>query len=247
MKRKIGLAFLAFLLVAGTLLATGCGSEDQALDSLRQDVVQLQKQLLEEKQAKQATEKQLAEEERMAEVATAVVEKEIADLEARLAEKEREDRLAELERAVSELQQPPMIVYPVIVPVPATVTPSFEAFEAKVYKGSNFDKYVGVLVNPYPISFNWQEGGPLNLTNDFSVRWQGTVYFEAGTYHFFVRANEGVRLYVDGRLLLDKWGPHGTTEYGVTTPLSAGSHQIRVDYREIKGPAEIFFSWTKIQ
>ncbi len=241
--KKVTLISLAFLLIAGMLMATmGCGGSE--IDLLREDVSKLRQQLLREEQ-------ESAQEKRISELVAAIVEEELSAFEAKLAEKAKEDRLAlaALEKALFELQRR-AAVHPqttVVVPVVTVPFSTYANFEAKVYKGDNFDEYIGLLSNPYPINFNWGRGGPLNLTDDFSVRWQGVVYFEAGTYRFFVRANEGVRLYVDGCLLLNRWGPQGTTEYEATTPLSAGSHQIQLDYREVKGPAEIFLTWTKIQ
>jgi len=255
-KRKVILTLVALLVVGALLAGTGCTSQKQPseLEQLQQKVDLLQAQILKEKQEKEAEKQRVAEEERIAQLAAKIAEEKLVAFEAKLAEKEKADRLAELEKKMTELESQRNAAQPGWKKYPSSSYPSMPyydpiaSFRAEVYRGDNFQEYVGILPNPYPIAFDWGQGGPLGLTNHFSVRWEGSVWFpEAGNYRFFMRVNEGTRLYVDGNLLLNKWSPRETTEYEVTSYLSAGYHQIRVDYRELKGPALIFLRWEKIQ
>jgi len=255
-KRKIGLASMALLLVGILLAGTGCGSQKEAteLDQLKREFVQFQTQLQEERQAQEAEKQKVGEEERIAQLAAAVASETLAALEAKLLEKEREARLAQLEKSIVELESqitaqssqpswrncpPPVRPYP----DSATTTANFKA---EVFSGENFDEYVGLLPDPYPVNFDWQYGGPFGLTNYFSVRWEGAVSFEQGTYRFRARADDGFRLYVDGQLLLDRWSPHTTRNHEITRSLS-GDHNIRLEYRELTGLSHISLSWEKIQ
>jgi type IV pilus assembly protein PilY1 len=54
----------------------------------------------------------------------------------------------------------------------------------------------------------------------------------AGTYTFTVRADDGLRLYVDGKLVLDKWIDQSATTYTVNVPLTAGTHTVVMQYYE---------------
>lgn len=47
------------------------------------------------------------------------------------------------------------------------------------------------------INFNWNSGPPAGgmPVNSFSVRWSGTFHFDAGTYRFYARVDDGVRVY----------------------------------------------------
>lgn len=234
--KKIFLMCLVLLLLA--VGAAGCGGSEEA-DSLREDV----NQLLLEKQERLVANEKAIKEERIAELASKVAEEKIAAFKAELAEKEKENRLTAIERSVAELQKPPIVVYSITVP--ADATPSSRAnFEARVYEGNDFNRYVGILTGPYPIDFTWNNGGPLNLSNSFSVRWKGTVWLEGGTYSFFVRANEGARLWVDGTKRLNRWGPR-TGEWERVISLSSGYHDIRLDYRNVAGLGEVYLDWTK--
>jgi hypothetical protein len=57
------------------------------------------------------------------------------------------------------------------------------------------------------VNFDWGSSSPDPLVNsdNFSVRWQGVFSFNQGDYNFAVTVDDGVRLYVDGVLIIDKW------------------------------------------
>ncbi len=97
------------------------------------------------------------------------------------------------------------------------------------------------------IAFNWGGGSPDPLiTPDlFAARWVSTQSFQAGTYRFFALVDDGVRVSVDGQLVIDEWFEHnGTTLIGDVT-LTAGVHALRVDYFEFGHNAQIYVWWEK--
>jgi hypothetical protein len=60
------------------------------------------------------------------------------------------------------------------------------------------------------VNFNWGKTSPdASIGNDhFSVRWSGQVQAKySQTYTFTVKADDGVRLWVNGQLLIDQWNP----------------------------------------
>jgi hypothetical protein len=74
--------------------------------------------------------------------------------------------------------------------------------------------------------------------DQFSIRWTATRQAPStGSYTFTVTADDGVRLYVDGALKIDRWLDQSPTTYSTTVPLGAGSHQIRMEYYENGGGA----------
>jgi hypothetical protein len=92
------------------------------------------------------------------------------------------------------------------------------------------------------VTFDWGESGPFpgeQPVDGFSARWERTDLFDAGVYTFAVRSDDGVRLYVDGELMLDLWaeGFHDWT--AVDRPMTAGRHRIRLEYFEATGPATV--------
>ncbi|MFM8470065.1 MAG: PA14 domain-containing protein [Limisphaerales bacterium] len=64
------------------------------------------------------------------------------------------------------------------------------------------------------VNFDWAEAPAENFPADqFSVRWSGIVQAPAtGRFTFITESDDGLRLWVDGRLLIDNWTDHGPTE-----------------------------------
>ena len=99
------------------------------------------------------------------------------------------------------------------------------------------------------LDFDWGAGSPSVScgvpTDGFSARFARNAAFEAGTYRFTVTGDDGVRLYVDGALRLDRWLDQAPTTYSVDVTLSAGAHALRLDYYENGGGAVAKLAWTK--
>ena len=97
------------------------------------------------------------------------------------------------------------------------------------------------------IAVNWGTGSPDPLiTPDlFAARWTSTQSFQAGTYRFFALVDDGVRIFVDDKPVVDEWSEHnGVTVFGDAT-LTAGTHVVRVDYFEFAHDAQIYVWWEK--
>ncbi len=112
----------------------------------------------------------------------------------------------------------------------------------------SFSRLARVQVDPN-IDFDWGGGAPgvPGIDSDhFAVRWSGTVTTTsvAGTYTFYVLADDGVRLWVDGQLLVDEWHGASGNEYSATIALGAGQRcLVAVEYYESGGDARVVFSW----
>ena len=101
------------------------------------------------------------------------------------------------------------------------------------------------------VNFDWGNGAPApEIDQDtFSVRWTGTVtpqYSEV--YTFIVTADDGVRLWLGNRQILNKWIDQSPTTYRVTsgTPLTAGQPvPIRLEFYESGGGAVAKIRWSR--
>ncbi|MFN2183560.1 MAG: PA14 domain-containing protein [Anaerolineae bacterium] len=98
------------------------------------------------------------------------------------------------------------------------------------------------------INFNWGNGSPRPdiPADNFSVRWTRRLSFnQAGTYRFRVETDDGTRLWVDGTLIVDEWRD-GYLLAQPTVLLSAGPHDLRMDYYEHTGGALARLSWELV-
>ena len=99
------------------------------------------------------------------------------------------------------------------------------------------------------IDFDWLTGSPDARvhSDNFSVVWTTSSHFQAGTYRFSTRSDDGVRVYVDDVLLFADWNIHPATEMFGDIDLSGGVHAIRVEYFEAEGLASVSVWWEKRQ
>jgi PA14 domain len=96
------------------------------------------------------------------------------------------------------------------------------------------------------INNDWGQGGPGAPVpvDDFSARWTGTFTFPAGDTTFTATADDGIRVFVDGTLIIDKFIDQSATTYTATRTLTAGAHDIKVEYYEHNEDAVAKASWT---
>jgi PA14 domain/FG-GAP-like repeat len=115
------------------------------------------------------------------------------------------------------------------------------------YNGLNFDNLALTRIDP-TIDFNWTLGSPGSAigTDRFSVRWTGKIqplYSEA--YTLYVRSDDGIRLWINGKLIIDDWTLHGLLEQKNTITLAADQiYDIKLEYYENTGGAASRLSWS---
>ena len=99
------------------------------------------------------------------------------------------------------------------------------------------------------INFNWGTGSPDAATigrNHFSARWTMDTSLNAGQYQFTVTADDGVRLYLDGKLIIDQWKDQAATTYTSIKMIGAGPHTITMEYYENAGVATAQLAWQTV-
>ena len=80
----------------------------------------------------------------------------------------------------------------------------------------------------------------------FSVRWTGRLEVgTAGNHYFRVFSDAGLRVSIDGTLEIDDWGPHPHHVAYKTLNLTAGQHDIQVEFREDTDHAMVGLSWRR--
>jgi len=98
------------------------------------------------------------------------------------------------------------------------------------------------------VNFDWGSGPPdPGIGADtFSARWIGQVQPRFNeTYTFYVVADDGVRLWVNNQLLVDRWIDQGPTEYAGFLSLQAGFlYDIKMEMYENGGGAVARLLWS---
>ncbi len=101
------------------------------------------------------------------------------------------------------------------------------------------------------LNLNWgYQGSPSASCNvpgtGFSTRWTRQVSFTAGTYRFSTSSDDGMRLYLDGQKVQDRWFDQPASQQTVDVALTGGTHTLIVEYYQASGNASAAVSWQQL-
>ena len=127
--------------------------------------------------------------------------------------------------------------------------------KAAYFGGANFETLATTRTDA-KVDFWWGEGGPNE--NDgkplagigpdkWSVRWTGQVQaLESGSYTFSTNTDDGLRLWVDGKMIIDHW-VGGPFPGGAGTIVLEGArkYSIKMEYFDDTQSASARLSWTR--
>lgn len=114
--------------------------------------------------------------------------------------------------------------------------------------GSYFaNEYLGgqpVLRLDPVLQFVWGTTAPISgiPADHFSARWQGEIETQLNEdYTLILRSDDGVRVWLDGALVINNWTYHGATDYSYVLP--SGRHTLAIEYMEGAVQAELQMFW----
>ena len=137
--------------------------------------------------------------------------------------------------------------------IPATALSTADGkpgLAGRYFKGRDFESPAGRVVDTV-IDKTWPEPPlqplPPGLSglDDFSARWEGVLEApEDGEYELGVKADDGVRLFVDGKTIVDDWASGGSRYGSGRVRLRKGQRvPIRIDYYQADGGRDLRLAW----
>jgi beta-glucosidase len=100
------------------------------------------------------------------------------------------------------------------------------------------------------VNFDWDKVSPAESfpREYFSVKWTGfLIPTESGTYDLSTKSDDGSKVIVDGRQVVDNWGYHGSVSAKGYIKLEKGHrYPLEIDYFQGDGGAEVLFAWKKL-
>ncbi len=103
------------------------------------------------------------------------------------------------------------------------------------------------LARTEAVDFDWGLGSPGTGVgpDTFSVRWSGKIVPRyTDEYRLFTVSDDGIRVWIDGFLVIDAWFDHAPTEHYADWPLEAGrAHDIVIEMYENGGGAVAKLLW----
>lgn len=124
-----------------------------------------------------------------------------------------------------------------------------DGLKAEYFDNRDFTNLKVTRVDP-TVNFNWRNNAPdVSMGRDtFSVRWTGQVmarYDE--TYSFYTTTDDGVRLWVNNQLIIDKFVNQASTQWSGDIDLQAGQrYDIRMEYYDNSGEAVSRLAWSSL-
>lgn len=98
------------------------------------------------------------------------------------------------------------------------------------------------------INFWWHGESPSKEINEdnFSIRWSGYLVPKiSGQYEISIATDDGIRLYVDDKLLIDDWFDRGVSSSNVKLLLEKNKpYRIKIEYYENAGDAVCVLGWN---
>lgn len=136
------------------------------------------------------------------------------------------DQLAEMEKGSKTHQKLPGIV--------------FQYFEAvRIQSVADLDKLA-----PVAEGFTNRIVLPPHRNEQFGLRYRGLVNAqESGSYSFHLTSDDGSKLYIDGKLVVDNDGVHPLRQANESVRLEAGDHNFTLLYFNAGGDHELKLTW----
>jgi hypothetical protein len=127
-----------------------------------------------------------------------------------------------------------------------TLTTRGTGLRGDYYTGTDFDSLVLSRIDPQ-IDFPWAGAAPDPAVGEsnFSIRWTGDVTAQfSETYTFYTITDDGIRLWINGQLIIDNWTHHGDTEDRGQIDLVAGQYcNLVMEYFQAGGGSIMQLGW----
>ena len=116
--------------------------------------------------------------------------------------------------------------------------------------------FIGNVTEPAQFDRNVGAGAVRGVTtnicgtppvDNFFVRYKMKTTTAAGVYNFTVAGDDGIRLYIDGTLVVGRWNDHSYLADAIQYTLTAGSHDFVLEYYENAGSARATISYGIVQ
>jgi outer membrane protein OmpA-like peptidoglycan-associated protein len=116
------------------------------------------------------------------------------------------------------------------------------------YNGLNFEKFIQTRRDAL-IDFNWRQEQPMPgvPAEEFTVRWSGwLVPPVTGHYVLHLTVDDGARVWLDGKQLLDEWRGQPLGYYSMPVDLQGGRpYRMRLDYCQYSRDARALLLWER--
>ncbi|NJN68522.1 MAG: hypothetical protein HC884_18330 [Chloroflexaceae bacterium] len=127
--------------------------------------------------------------------------------------------------------------------------PQTNQWHAIYRNGVNLDSAPSLVRNEPAIDYNWDQNAPGSgrwgiFADHFNIHWTKNVMFEPGIYEMQATTDDGIRVSINGREVIEAWYPQPSTSHTKRFRIKeTGDYPVLVEYYEIAGEALAQVSW----
>ena len=118
----------------------------------------------------------------------------------------------------------------------------------EIFRGESLKDLVTTRIDPN-IDWYWGDIRPDRdaPADHFSIRWSGWIQAPLeGRYKLTLMGDDGFRLFLDGKPLIDEWREGGHVTHSVSVDLTGRPQKIAIEYHDIDKAAWITFWWQPV-
>lgn len=114
----------------------------------------------------------------------------------------------------------------------------------RYFADQKFEKHIETRKDR-KIDFDWGLGAIVDdYYDNVSIIWDGKIKTPRnGDYQFTTRSDDGARLWIDDRLIIDDWRKHAVEDQSASIYLEKGYHDIKIEYFDEGGYAVMKLLW----
>jgi alpha-glucosidase (family GH31 glycosyl hydrolase) len=118
--------------------------------------------------------------------------------------------------------------------------------KGEYYENSNLSGSPVLTRIDSSVNFKWGTNSPGSgvPADNFSARWTGNITVGDQDAILATTIDDGIRMYIDDKLVIDAWGPHDSATLEANVSLAKGTtHSIKIEYNEGARDALISLKW----
>ena len=122
---------------------------------------------------------------------------------------------------------------------------NIRSFPPRLPPGGENERVVGrrglLELSPPRLDYVWYQPKIKGLPQSrFALRAKGRVALpEGSSYELLAISDDGVRVWLDGKLVIDHWAPHESDAGVDRVAVPAGAHELEVEYYQVDGWTEL--------
>jgi beta-glucosidase len=131
--------------------------------------------------------------------------------------------------------------------LPAIPASAFRNLKGEYFTNQTLSGTPEIVRSDEQIDFNWGDGSPNTLipADHFSARWTGSLVApKTGDYTISLTSDDGSRLFINGKQVIDEWAVHAAKAETTVVHLEAGEAvSFKLEYFEETGQASCQLGW----